>query len=318
MRQSGSLQREGRVLHSTPNIQEAAMALMTRWLVAIGLVVGLCGVLWADPKSDLESAKRDYESVKSKHDDQKSRVDAYLEQSRALRSFDETKLTQLIEMLCKQDTKPNDREVDEIVKGLVSTAIDNVRRNYDDTIRTAYDRIGGIERILDQAKSVRNRAKDLKSQAEVKDDASRLYDDAERLVDDVDKLMEKTQSDLKSLDNVKQGTMNGSNNPRIRAKMDYGKEMHIRKQSDFRCDEKEVVLSSGRPDCVLFTENDCQVVEFKPDSLSSSDAERQARRYLDDVVKRFKDDDRAKKCKKDSSGYPIFRPVGDTYSACRP
>lgn len=74
-------------------------------------------------------------------------------------------------------------------------------------MRTAYDRIGGLERILDQAKSVRNRAKDLKSQAEIKDDASRLLDDAERLVENVDKLMEKTQSDFKSLDNVKQGTI---------------------------------------------------------------------------------------------------------------
>ena len=73
-------------------------------------------------------------------------------------------------------------------------------------------------------------------------------------------MMEKTQSDSRSLDNVKQGTMNGANNPRIRAKMDYGKEMHVRKQSDYRCDEKEVVLSSGRPDCILFTENDCQVI----------------------------------------------------------
>ena len=44
---------------------------MAKWMV-IAVVIGLCGVLWADAKSDLDSAKRDYESVKSKYDDQKS------------------------------------------------------------------------------------------------------------------------------------------------------------------------------------------------------------------------------------------------------
>jgi hypothetical protein len=288
---------------------------MTKW-IAIVVVIGLCGVLWADAKSDLDSAKRDYESVKSKYDDQKSRVDAYLEQSRGLRSFDKDKLGSLIEMLCKQDAEPNDREVEEIVRNLVSTAVENVKRNYDETLRTAMDRVGGIERILDQAKAVRNRAKDLTSQADVKDDAAKLLDVAQRLVEDTDKLMEKTQSDLRSLDNVKQGTMNGANNPTIRAKMDYGKEKHKDLQGSHSCDEREVVLSSGRPDCVKFTQDDCQIIEFKPDTYSTGQAESQARQYLDDVRRKFKDDDRAKKCKQ-VDGFPVFRTVGITYSACR-
>jgi hypothetical protein len=288
---------------------------MAKWFVIV-VVIASSSVLWADAKSDLDSAKRDYESVKSKHEDQKSRVDAYLEQSRGLRSFDSTRLSSLIEMLCKQDTEPNDREVDDLVKGLISTAVDNVRRNYDETMRVAYDRIGGIERILDQAKGVRDRAKDLKSKDEVKDDASKLLDDALRLVENTDKLMEKVQSDFKSLDNVKQGTMNGANNPTIRAKMDYGKEKHKDLQSSYSCDEREVVLSSGRPDCVKFTQDDCQIIEFKPDTYSSGQAESQARQYLDDVRRKFKDDDRAKKCKQ-VDGSPFFRTVGVTYSACR-
>lgn len=288
------------------------------WVAAMAIVVGVCGVLWADAQGDLDSAKRDYSSARSKYDDVKDKVDKYIEQSRALRSFDSDKLNSLIEQLCRQDTEPNDSEVDAIVRDLVDRAVDNVKRSYDDTSRSAYDRIGDVEHLMNDAKAVRDRAKDLKSQDAIKDDASRLYDDAVRLVEDTDKLMEKVQSDFHSLDNVKEGTMKGANNPRIRAKMDYGKEMHIRKQGDYHCDEKEVVLSSGRPDCILFVEDDCQVVEFKPDTYSSSDAESQARRYIDDVVSKFKSDDRAKKCKKDSSGNPIFRPVGVTYTACRP
>jgi hypothetical protein len=110
--------------------------------------------------------------------------------------------------------------------------------------------------------------------------------------------------------------MNGANNPVIRAEMEYGKEKHRSLQSSRSCDKREVVLSSGRPDCIKFDSDDCKVIEFKPDS-GNSDAERQARGYVDDVRRKFKDDDRAKKCKRDADGYPIFRPVGETYSACR-
>lgn len=73
-------------------------------------------------------------------------------------------------------------------------------------------------------------------------------------------------------------------------------------QSNRSCDEKEVALSSGRPDCVKFDQDDCKVIEFKPDTLRISDAERQASDYLRDVRDRFKSDDRAKKCKQDSNG----------------
>jgi hypothetical protein len=284
------------------------------WTAAI--VIGLSGVLWADAQGDLDSAKRDFGSAKSKFDDTKYKVDKYLEQSRGLRSFDSEKLNALVDQLCRLDIEPDDREVDAIVRDLVDKAVDTVKRNYEDTSRAAYDRIGDVEHLLDQAKAVRDRAKDLRSQDAIKDDASRLYDDAHRLVDDSDKLMEKTQSDFKSLDNVKQGTMNGANNPTIRAKMEYGKQKHKDLQSSYSCDEREVVLSSGRPDCLKFVQDDCQIIEFKPDTYSTSAAESQARQYLDDVRRKFKDDDRAKKCKQ-VDGYPFFRTVGVTYTACR-
>ena len=110
--------------------------------------------------------------------------------------------------------------------------------------------------------------------------------------------------------------MYGANNPLIRARMEFGKEMHRRLQSDRGCHEREVTLSSGRPDCIRFDPGDCKVIEFKPDTNSSGQAENQAARYLDDVRARFKDDDRAKHCKHDSNG-PVFRAVGETYPACR-
>ena len=280
--------------------------------------MALCGVLWADARSDLDSAKRDYDSAKSTFDSVKDKVDRYLEQSRSLRSFDSEKMNTLIDQLCRLDIKPDDREVDDIVKDLVSKAVDSVTRNYDDTTKAADNRIYDIEHLLDQAKAVRSRANDLKSQDEVKDEASRLAEDADRLVSETDRLMEKTQADLRSLDNVKQGTMYGANNPKIRAKMEYGKEKHKDLQSSYSCDEKEAVLDSGlRPDCIKFQQDDCQIIEFKPDSWTTDAAAVQAAKYVEGVQRKFKDDDRIKKCKQ-VDGRPFFRTVGVTYTACRP
>lgn len=39
--------------------------------------------------------------------------------------------------------------------------------------------------------------------------------------------------------------MNGSNNPTVRARMEYGKEKYKDLQSYYKCDKKELVLSSG-------------------------------------------------------------------------
>lgn len=280
-------------------------------------IVGLVGVLYADAKDDLSRAKSDYDSLKYKTDDLKDRTEKYLETSRSLRSMDKEQLGTLVEKLCKLDIEPDDREVADIARDLTDRVIDNVRREYDRANDAAGRMVEQIERHMNDVKALRTRAKDLRSQDAVKDEASRLVDDVEKLVEVVDRLMEKVQTDWKTLDRVKEGVMAGANNPVIRAKMEYGKEKHRSLQSSRSCDEREVVLSSGRPDCVKFETDDCKVIEFKPDTLSTGQAEDQARRYIDDVRRKYKDDDRAKKCKRDSDGYPIFRPVGETYTACR-
>jgi len=290
---------------------------MLKVLLVLGFVVGLASVLWADAQSDLDSAKRDYESLKSKTDDLKDKIEKYLEQSRNLRAMDKEQLDTLVDKLCRLDIEPDDRDVESIARDLTDRVVENVRRKYDDASRAGYDMIGQIERHLDSVKALRNRAKDLRSQDVIKDAASRLTDDAEKLVEAVDRLLEKVQSDFRTLDRVKDGVMNGANNPVIRAKMEYGKEKHRSLQSSRSCDEREVVLSSGRPDCIKFETDDCKVIEFKPDTYSTGDAETQARKYIDDVRRKFKDDDRAKRCKRDADNYPIFRPVGETYTACR-
>jgi hypothetical protein len=284
-------------------------------LIALLLLPGLA---YADAKSDLSRALSDFDTFKSKTDDLRTKVDRYLEDSRALRAMDKEKLDKLIDRMCRLDIEPNDSEVDRLATELVKTSVDEVGRGYERTVDVAKGLIEQIERTMNDAKSLRDRSKSLMSEASVRDDASKVFDQANRLVETIDKLMEKVQSDWRSLDNVKAGVMNGSNNPTIRARMEYGKEKHRSLQSSRSCDEKEVVLNSGRPDCIKFEPEACKIIEFKPDTWTESQAREQALKYVDDVRKKYKGDDRAKKCKQDADGYPSFAAVPELYPACRP
>ena len=151
----------------------------------------------------------------------------------------------------------------------------------------------------------------------IKSERATLLEQLEKLNDDVNKLYATLQDDDRSLSNVKEGVMLGTNNPRIRAASEHGKRKHVEMQSSYGCHEKEVVLSSGRPDCIRFDKDDCQIIEFKPSSVSSSAATNQASRYIDPAAKYFSGDKRAEEnCKKDGSGTILFRAVGEHYPAC--
>ncbi len=284
--------------------------------MAVVLLAGLAGTLRADVRDDLSRAKSDYDAVKSHYDNEKSKLEQYLDESVKLRAMDKDQLNELIAQICRLDEKRDDDEADRLAKDLKDKIVDKVKHEYDHTVddgSRVFDELGRLE---SEAKSVRERAHDLESKDEIKSDAERLRQGIESTQEAIAKLFERINSDRQTLDRVKEGTMNGANNPTIRARMEYGKEMHKRKQSDFSCDEKETVLSSGRPDCIKFDSEDCKVIEFKPDTYSESDAESQAKKYLNDVRDKFKGDDRSKKCKWNSDG-PIFRPVGNLYPACR-
>jgi hypothetical protein len=170
--------------------------------------------------------------------------------------------------------------------------------------------------VYDELNTLRSSVDSLTRDADVRPDAERLLSEVKALVERVNGLKDKLDRDYASLTNVKNGVMLGANNPIIRAKMEYGKEKHVYNQRI--CEEKEMVLNSGKPDCVSFQENNCRVWEFKPDTYSESDARAQAERYIPDVVSKFRDNERVKKnCLKDSAGAPIFTAVGVLYPACR-
>lgn len=281
-----------------------------------GLVAISGAIIYADSRDDLGRVRSDFESLRSRHDTSKSRLDGYLEGSVGLRSFDKDQLAELVTQICKLDIEQDNDEADQIAKDLRDRAIERVRREYDSTVDAGSKVFDDLGRVESEAKSLRSRARDLEGKDEVKEDARRLREEVEKVIEGNTRNFEKIKSDRSTLDRVKEGAMYGANNPLIRARMEFGKEMHRRLQSDRGCHEREVTLSSGRPDCIRFDPGDCKVIEFKPDTNSSGQAENQAARYLDDVRARFKDDDRAKHCKHDSNG-PVFRAVGETYPACR-
>lgn len=290
------------------------------WMLGIGLLVmaALAGLLHADGRDDLSRAKDDYDSLRSRLDSTKSHVDSYLDESVKLRQMDKDQLDQLITAICKLDIEREGDEPEKIAEDLRDKVIDTVRAEYDRTVDAGshvWDELGALE---SDAKSLRDRVHELESNDDVKGDAEPLREQVDQLIEQIEKLMEKVTSDRSTLDRVKDGVMAGSNNPKIRARMEYGKQMHKKMQDDFECDEREVVLSSGRPDCIKFDQDECKVIEFKPDTLSEDEAAQQAAGYLEDVRDKFKDDERAKRCKQTSEGRPIFEAVGKLYTACRP
>jgi len=288
-------------------------------VIASGAVVlaALAALAYGDAKDDLSRARSDYDALRSRYDDEKSKTQHYLDESVKLRQMDKDQLNALIGQICGLDIERDGDDAERMAKDLTDKVVDQVRRNYDQTVDDGshvWDELGRLE---SDAKSLRERAHDLEDKDDVKDDAGKLREDCDKLIESIDKQMDKVNRDKSTLDNVKNGVMNGANNPTIRARMQYGKDMHVKLQSDRSCDEKEVVLSSGRPDCIKFDQDDCKVIEFKPDTLSESDARSQAEGYLSDVRDHFKSDDRARRCKQNADG-PVFTAVGELYPACRP
>jgi hypothetical protein len=274
--------------------------------------------LSAGPADDLSSRKRDWEAASRNMEDISRRVNEYLEKSTNLRAMDKTDLEELINQMCKLDIERNDDEADRLATSLRDRIVDNVRREYD-AVNALADRIDDdAERALNDAKSLRDNTKNLTSYPDIADEVTKLLSEMSDAIDRfTDRTYSKLTTDYRALTNLKEGVTNGANNPRIRASMEYGKRKHIDLQSSFSCDEKEVVLSSGRPDCILFKPDACQVIEFKPDTYSESAARSEAEGYVSDVRTRFKDDSRASQCKKDSNNLPIFEAKGELYPACR-
>jgi hypothetical protein len=296
------------------------------------IVPAVCAVLLAlsatvfgsaDDTSDLADLTRELQEQENVLKTLVSKHEAHIRTSRDLRSFDEEQLKELIVKLCGLDEQRDGTEAKRIADGLERVASERVQEKFDDVFGAGDQLFREADYLSDQFERLADEADDLddSTDEEVKKGAIALVPRINVGFELAKKMVTQMGADLNSLSNVKSGTMLGANNATIRAKMDYGKLKHQELQRTEQCDAKEVTLSSGRPDCVRFIENDCQVVEFKPDTYSESDAARQAERYVKDVQNEYKDLSAAKTCRQVTEGdvsLPVFRPVGYLYPACRP
>jgi hypothetical protein len=282
----------------------------------VGCLLILVGIAVADAQSDLDSRKRDLDSAKREVDSVRSDITEYLRDSREIRALDADLLDKLITAFCGSDIERDGDEAMKLAKEMTKRAKESVEKDWNDLDREFGDVVGELEDLLDDLKGLRNSVSSIPEEDPIKSDRQALLDEIGRVIDSVDRAMAEVQNDHIAASNVKQGTMQGSNNPRIRAAMEHGKVKHQEMQRD--CHASEVVLRSGRPDCVMFDNQDCKVIEFKPDSVGDSVARSQAEGYLADVQVYFKDDERAKKnCKVDSSGVHQYTAVSKTYPACK-
>ncbi len=287
-----------------------------RWMLVLSVFLFVGRSAEAGPVDDLARLTSDYSALKSEFDQMDKTVESFVGKSRKLREMDEEELDQLISQICRQDVARDDDEADRLIKSLSAKSQEKATAAFDTVQSEGEDLLYKIAQLVDRQKTALSNTEPYRSIDEVKSDASALYSQQESTRDYTSKLYDKVEADLKSMENVKEGVMNGSNNPRIRAAMEYGKEKHEYNQKI--CQEKEISLSSGRPDCITFVKDNCAVWEFKPDTYSESDARRQAQDYVPDVQRYFKDQQIAiDNCLKDSNGLPIFEAKGVLYPACR-
>lgn len=105
-------------------------------------------------------------------------------------------------------------------------------------------------------------------------------------------VLDEVTKTMNSVENILRGELNGSNNPRIRARIEFGKDEHKRIQADGnKCDKgaTEITLPSGkRIDCVQASGGTCTIYEIKPSNdRAKSKGRDQAGGYRRDVLDLF-------------------------------
>lgn len=86
------------------------------------------------------------------------------------------------------------------------------------------------------------------------------------------------------------GLLAGSNNPKLRTRLEIGKQKHESKQSELRCTAAEFRVSSGRVDCLRVNSRSsgpavCEIIEIKPNNDKAVNAGwDQVKRYKDNIL----------------------------------
>lgn len=195
-------------------------------------------------------AKGDWSAARSKADEFKSR-------HQELRKLAPEETRRVVSAICEADEdarKDAGRDASERVA------------------RSVGDKLSDLERV-------RNDAYKLLDEVIGDDDLKGNRDDAKRLKEEVSTRWDSVERMSRSL--------RGANHPVVAFMLDQGQRTHADRQGD--CHASEVVLDSGRADCLMATGETCTVIEFKPqNSRAISKGVDQYRRYVRDLNEQLK------------------------------
>ena len=122
---------------------------------------------------------------------------------------------------------------------------------------------------------------------------------AQNKVKSAPKLQRALVARMKSIEKVREGQLLGSNSPKVRAHIDYGKAEHRRRQTSSSCPQGIELYIEGtycdnpnprykgsgcRIDCI----RDCQVLEIKPDNIAEMEkGDKQGVEYTKALIKKY-------------------------------
>jgi len=211
----------------------------------------------------------------------------WYEELAELRLWFKTDTAAMRAAFCEADESPGDVEW-EAYRGVIDTIADRMR----DRIKPRWDEL-------------RARANGLVSRLIILENSG---DDEAK--ESAEKLKQQLQQTVVSVETFLAGEALGATNPRIRARMELGKNEHKRIQADSgKCNASELTFGSTRVDCVRVDGNTCYVVEIKPNNDA---AKKKGRGQIADGIKAINSALSGMKNKVDlTDGLEVFRACFD-------
>lgn len=218
----------------------------------------------------LRELETSYRAGRSDLDVLVTKFNAFTAEASELRRWDDEDTETLRNLFCNAEESPGD---------------DDAGAAYESESKAVADRL--VSRVQSRWTQLNSEASDMTALATkliaIKDE------DAQTKASTIRANVGTTISGLRSLNDAR---VRGSNNPKIRAKIEYGKSQHASLQgSSSNCDVSEVSLPSGRRiDCVKVNSGTCWIYEIKPRNAgATSRARDQLAKYKSEVNGEFDD-----------------------------
>ena len=196
-----------------------------------------------------------------------SKAEEFKGKQEELKSLTPDEARSIVKAICEADEderKDVGHDISERVKGVVSDKYEELKSVKEEAERK-------LDEVIDD------------------DDLKDNHEDAKSLKEDVARRWEIVDRMTRSL--------RGANHPVVAFMIKQGQQAHKDRQE--HCDAREVVLESGRADCLMATGSTCKVIELKPkNSKAIGKGKEQAQNYARDLNEELKNRGESKVIKK--------------------